>query len=295
MGILAALDYNAERPSGLKPLENEVEYRLFSWGEILGPFVGDREHSTLARFILHDFPFKLFISSTSGSLPQHLSLCFRAPHEIKDTRSIHIEGLFPHEIAQEFAAFLSLVTRRRVIGDMQCRMGGLPIEDRGRTYYGTGPQERQRAKEINPGNISQLLESLRLMNRQTAEGYMLAMRLYYAAIQMLFSEPEFAYLLLITSLEAISSVVCKEYRPPDIELFLSRRSSKWKQFATAIPSSEKTEFINFLLANEKFILQKMVEFTKRYLPEAFWTDKEDDAKPVHFVDMIRTGFRRKVL
>jgi hypothetical protein len=55
----------------------EVEYRLVSWGEVYPPFLGDREHSLAARFILHDFPFKLFsVSIPYSEIPQKLCLTF---------------------------------------------------------------------------------------------------------------------------------------------------------------------------------------------------------------------------
>ena len=57
----------------------EVEYRLVSWGEIYPPFLGDREHSLAARFILHDFPFKLFsVSLPYSEIPQKLCLTFHS-------------------------------------------------------------------------------------------------------------------------------------------------------------------------------------------------------------------------
>jgi len=64
MGLLAVLDSHKKGQEGV-----EIEYKLYSCGEIFPPFLGDREHSTAARFILTQFPFKLFSSSTPYDEP----------------------------------------------------------------------------------------------------------------------------------------------------------------------------------------------------------------------------------
>jgi hypothetical protein len=90
MGLLEALDFHSQFEAGKASESVEVEYRLISWGEIYPSFLGDREHSIAARFILPKFPFKLFSSSTPyDALPQKLSLSFRAPHEVQvDTQIV---------------------------------------------------------------------------------------------------------------------------------------------------------------------------------------------------------------
>lgn len=220
MGILSALDHYSKF-QGTETNSLEIEYRLFSWGEIFPPFIGDREHSTAARFILTEFPFKLFSSSNPyDPLPQKLCLTFLPPTEDK---SDHLSGVFPHEIASEFVAFLSLVTRRRIFLGKLTRYDRLPIEEEGEIYTSSHFQARQRLKEINPEEIYKLLQNLSLLDQDIAYGFVLAMRLYHAAVQMLFTEPEFSYLLLVTSLEAISSVALQKYKPDDMDAYLASR------------------------------------------------------------------------
>jgi hypothetical protein len=89
MGLLEILDFHKKLQSGMKE-ENgsEVEYQLFSWGEIFPPFMGDREHSDAARFILKEYPFKLFSSSTPyEEIPQKLCLTFKSPFGNNDNNS----------------------------------------------------------------------------------------------------------------------------------------------------------------------------------------------------------------
>lgn len=289
MGLLAALDFHSELETGATKEGAEVEYRLYSWGEIYPPFFGDREHSVAARFILREFPFKLFSSSTpyDDPLPQKLSLTFKAPHEVrKDSEHLHSSGIFPHEIAHEFAAFLSVVTRRRVFASRQIRYDGLPLEEEADTYVRSHFQERQRLKEIQPDQVYQLLRNLRSMDRHVGDGYVLAMRLYHAAVQMLYTDPEFSYLFLVTCLEAISSVVYEDYQPKDTSKFLDSRFPGWRDFAKLLPPEQQDAFTILLLGNEKYTFSKLAKFVKDHLPESFWSETQDDAKPDYLAGII---------
>lgn len=202
-GLLGALDF--DRCSKSKKAE-EVEYQLYSWGEVYSVLTGDRGHSTRDRHILRCFPFKLFSSSLpEGPLPQKLCVTFRAPLETRHKG--HLVGNFPHEIAKEFTAFLSLITRRRIFVTKKTRSDGLPMEEEVEPYQYSHFQEKQRNKMIKPKEIKQLLDKLQAMDEHIANGFILGMRLYHSATEMMYTEPEFSYLFLISSLEAISSTL----------------------------------------------------------------------------------------
>jgi hypothetical protein len=288
MGLLAVLDTHKKGQDG-----GEIEYRLYSWGEIFPPFLGDREHSTAARFILTEFPFKLFSSSTpyDDPLPQKLCLTFKAAHEVKtETEHTTISGIFAHEIAKEFAAFLSLHTRRRVFAEKQLRYDGLPIEQEGQIYQRSHFQERQRLKEIDPKDIYHLLDNLQAMDRRVANGFILAMRFYHSAIEMMYIEPEFAYLFLVTALETISSVIYRDYRPEDEEEFLDSRFPGWKGGLT---ENQRAHAKEVLLKGENFTFQKLLRFVTENLPERFWSETQDDAKPEYLTSVIWPGSEGK--
>ena len=284
MGLLAVLDSHKNKNEGV-----EIEYRLYSWGEIFPPFLGDREHSTVARFILTEFPFKIFSSSTpfDDPLPQKLCLTFKAPHEVKkETEHVHIGGIFAHEIAKEFAAFLSLYTRRRVFAEKQLRVDGLPIEQEGEIYQRSHFQERQRLKEFDPKEIYQLLGKLQALDRNIANGFMLATRLYHSAVEMMYADPEFAYLFLVTALETISSVVYKDYEPENEKEFLNSRFPGWKE---GLIEEQRTSLKEVLLKNENFTFQKLLKFVAENLPERFWSETQDEAKPEYLTSIIGPG------
>ena len=281
MGLLAALDYHATFQSQEGSVRNVIEYRLYSWGEIFPPFLGDREHSTAARLILRDYPFKLFSSSTpyDDPLPQKLTLSFVAPNESKiDMQNVKYGGIFPSEIASEFAAFLSVVTRRRIFIGMQTRVDGLPIEQKAHIYEKSHHQEAQPLKEINPSEIYILLENLRKLERRIRDAFILALRLYHTATQMLYTEPEFAYLFLVTCLETISSVVNRDYEPDDKFKYLESKFGGWKNWAAALSYVDLEGFADLLLRNEKYTLRKLSKFVQENVPDNFFSEIKDDAK-----------------
>lgn len=282
MGLLATLDYYASFSSGNSPECAEIEYRLYSWGEIFPPFPGDREHSTVARFILRDFPFKLFCSSVpyDDPLPQKLALTFKAPEETKiDSEHFKYGGIFPSEIAKEFAAFLSVVTRRRVFVGMQTRCDGLPIEQQADIFGKSNHQEQQKLKEIDPSEIYQLLTNLQRIERRIANAFILALRLYHTAVEMFYTEPEFAYLLLVTCLEAISSVLYRDYQPADRYEYLDSKFHGWRDLAKRLETDCTEQFADLLLKNENYTFRKLSKFIQENIPDKFWSETQDDAKP----------------
>jgi hypothetical protein len=289
MGLLEALDFHNDIVKGKLADSVEVEYSLHSWGEIFPRFLGDREHSLAARFILTEFPFKLFSSSTpyDHPLPQKLCLTFRAPHEERRYSSSFIEsGFFSHEIAREFAAFLSLVTRRRVFVGKQIRSGGLPIEDEVELYPRSNVQERQKLREIDPSEIYSLLANLQKMDRRIANGFVLAMRLYHSAIDLMYSEPEFSYLLLVACLEAVSSTAMKDVQVGGEEQFLDSRFSGWREISSALPAKWEGKLRDLLLKNEHRTFERLLKFVNEFVEPQFFSEKIDDAKPDHPIALV---------
>jgi hypothetical protein len=280
MGLLEALHFHADQSKYER--SNEVEYRCYAWGEIFAPYVGDREHSNHAKNILYDFPFKLFISSEYGRIPQKICLTFKAPLITRE----NLTSDFSDEIAKEFVAFLSLVTRRRVVVGKRMRINGLPIEDEKYPGIIFMPQEMQSEKEIQPYEINQLLNGLVTMDAQLANSFVLAMLLYQSAIEMMYTEPEFAYLLLIDSLEAISSQVNKYYMPDKIEDFLTEQYPRINE----IKCSEDWIIVKeLILKKEHFISKKIWKFVNDNIPEKFWSENIDDAKPDYHFQVIRSS------
>jgi len=291
-GLLGALDF--DKCSTSKNAE-EVEYQLYSWGEIVcSSFQGAREHSIGARYILRCFPFKLFSSSfPEGPLPQKLCLTFRAPFETRQEG--HLVGNFPHEIAKEFTAFLSLITRRRIFVTKKTRSDGLPMEEKVELYQHSHFQEKQMDKVIEPKEIKQLLDKLQAMDEHIANGFILAIRLYHSATEMMYTEPEFSYLFLISSLEAISSAVIhkKDLIPggedDKKDKFWDLEFPEWKGVLDTFPSGQKEQMRKLILKREGFIFRKLVRFVEKNPSERFFNENVDDAKPDYLTVIVERG------
>jgi len=288
MGLLAVLDHHAGDRATQPEYREEVEYRLISWGEVCAPFAGNRKHSPYGRVVLDKAPFKLVsISEPYSRPPQKLSLSFTAPMESRP--EANLSGVFPHEAAQEFAAFLSVLTRRRIFAYQLSRSNDWPVEEQFEYYEQSHSQELQKPKEVEPGNVYDLLQRLRTMERAIGERFILALKFYHAAVRTLYTEPEFSYLFLVTCLEAISSAVNKEYIPDDIETYLDRRFPAWKELKAALPNDKQSGLPKILLANEGFIFGKLAKFVQDNVPDTFWNDRDDDAKPDYWTTMIVSG------
>jgi hypothetical protein len=48
--------------------------------------------------------------------------------------------------------------------------------------------------------------------RKLSNSFILALRLHHSALEIMYTDPDFTYLLLITALEAISSIVYEDYK-----------------------------------------------------------------------------------
>lgn len=294
MGLLEVLDHHYGATTGESV---EVEYRLLSWGEIYPPFLGDREHSTAARFILHDFPFKLFSTSIPYSeLPQKICLTFHDPIRERKTGKVTSTGFYPQEGAKEFAAFMSLVTRRRIFAIGQTRADDLPVEEAVDVYERSHSQERQILKEIDPSEIYRFLMNLHHLDTRIAQSFVLATRLYHAAVEMMYAEPEFAYLFLVMSLEAIASAVYEDIKPSDegegrteLEHYLDSAYPGWRQHCKITDAQERGRVVDMLLTKAFFSRRKFRTFVSDNLPEKFWVESEDDAKPEYLYSVIGSG------
>jgi len=283
VGLLAALRANLGE---LGEAPQEFEYRLLSWGELYpGPAIVDLG-SGAARWILADWPFKLFRSSDPDQIPQRLCLQFRLPSE-PGAKYIDYD-----RVASELAAFLSVVTRRRVVAEAMTRRGDLPEEHPIHLYGHSYWQPTQAPMLVDSRDVIRLLEAARRLPETIGTGLVLALRLYHSAVQMLYSETDMAYLLLMMSLEAVSGVVIADYRLSDDgplaeEEYLDNKFAGWKALMQSDTAEERKRIAAILTANERFVKRKLLRFVRCYTPPQFFTQDLDDAKPdyVHSVVM----------
>jgi hypothetical protein len=122
------------------------------------------------------------------------------------------------------------------------------------------------------------------------------MRLYHSAVEMMYTEPEFSYLFLVTCLEAISSAVYKEYKPSnegvhptELEEFLDSRFPRLGKLIDPLPPENRSQLVEVLLREEGFVFRKMLKFVTENVPEIFFAETEDDAKPDYLTSVVTTG------
>jgi hypothetical protein len=130
------------------------------------------------------------------------------------------------------------------------------------------------------------------MNRRLAESFMLAIRLYHSAIEQMYTEPEFAYVFLVMSIEAISSIFYENDEMIDkddqnlLEEYLDSRYRGWKELCDISTSENRLKVIDMLLTNAYFSLRKFRQFVIDNLPSKFWEEEVDDAKADYLTRII---------
>jgi len=268
-GILAALDFHYGEAKGHF---SEVEYQLLSTGELATQFAGDREHSLEARILLRDFPFKMFcVSQPTAECRQTLCVAFKCPSNTS-----------AHEVGNEFAAFLSLLTRRRIFALKQTRCDGLPVEHQPRSFFDRSEGQLQSSTTIQQEEIALLLMTIQKLDAKTSSGFVLAMRLYHTAVSLILAEPQIAYLLLVMSIETISGVTENETNTvdEDWEQYLDSCYKGWRTHCDISTPELKASVVQMLTKSAYRTLRKFRSFIQINLPEKFWTETSDDGKPV---------------
>jgi hypothetical protein len=164
------------------------------------------------------------------------------------------------------------------------------------SYYRSHFQERQQLKEIDPNEIYLLLKNLQGMDRQIAQQYVLSLRLYHSAIEMMYSEPEFAYLFLVMSLESIASAIYSDLKPDDtnegrtdLDQYLDSSYPGWRKYCDISTLEKKKRVVDMLLTKAYLNRRKFREFVFKNLPDTFWSVTEDDAKPDYLYEIITAG------
>jgi hypothetical protein len=162
-------------------------------------------------------------------------------------------------------------------------------------FYSRLPvQERQCLKEIEPQAFYKLLDKLETIERKISNSFILALRLHHSALEIMYTDPDFAYLLLITALEAISSIVYEDYKPENEIQYLDSKYHGWKKLSDALPTELKITLKEVLMKNEQFISKKFSKFVVENIPDTFWSEKDDDAKPDYLYSLILSSGEEKI-
>lgn len=295
MGMLDVVKlHNALEDSAAVFDYSVFECELQSWGELCdqAKFFNFPGSPNEAREILSKFPFRLLSVTPvqKEASPQKLCLVFRAPYEHRSYgERVSSGGYFPIEVLTEFTAFLALLTRRRIFAQRLTRQDNRPV-DLSIIDHELAPfQERQRLKLVNPDHVYRLMDTLLNMEDRPANSFLLSARLYHTATRLMYTEPEFAYVFLISALEAISSGVYEEFVPEDVNDYLNDAYPGWSKPLSSLGKTQLEKVKGLLIKHEHFAFRKLRSFVEEFIPNRFWTEDADDAKPLRWITSVTVG------
>ncbi len=299
------IEYLKDPDCSKKDTEYAVfEYRLLCSGELYNGRVitTDWRKSEGSRFLLEK-PFELtIVSQPFEDYPQEISLRFKA-FETRITKDKINHDFFPDdEIAQDICSFLCLLFRRLITVAAKVREqfpkepGNIPdvIRDwpfafvnsieksfwaykKSTVVFGSKGIEKitdynPYPKEIDPVYVEGVFRGI--ADSIYLEPLIYCVRLYSLALELLESRPEFAYQLLISCIETISSSVYSEFEPSDEEK-LDIKTDVLKKCIDFGLSEEKAGRIAILACKgHSWSFRKFKKFLVEFADDNLW--KEDD-------------------
>jgi len=235
----------------------EVEYRFLCSGELLRKGIEGTEYwrhdATPARMLLAQ-PFEVFVSAEPfNAFPQELTVRFSVPVVARRVGRFGGSTFRPDEpIARDLAAVLALLLRRPIaiaskvrerfaVDQYRAAAGTSFASDRPEPLAGSPRLAGVAAPSCGaagwrpplasiggPPPVAvdgeALLVALRAMERSKIGVSLLrAARLYAAAIDLIGTRPEIAYLLLVASAEAMAGEVFRGWRPPESQVLSTKK------------------------------------------------------------------------
>ncbi len=173
-------------------------------------------------------------------------------------------------IADELLALAALFFRRRFKLGPIVRMGDNPC---------LLPVRRgwiDQALIAGGSNLGELLEALKLaeaLDDSYHQRFILAVRLYHRAVQVIEEQPDMAYLNLVSAIE----VLCQEV---DVgEITLSDIDGELAACIDSVADADlRGKITDRIIKRERFIRRRFVKFILDNLEESFWTRSE---RPQH--------------
>jgi hypothetical protein len=128
----------------------------------------------------------------------------------------------------------------------------LPIEKDFNLHPRDHFQYEQAMKIIEPVKMYKYFELLQRLDREIAKSFVLAIRLYHAAVEMMYTEPEFSYLFLVMSLESIASKANEDFVLADDDFikFLNSKYPGWDKLSEDMAQEDKQKFLDILLCQD---------------------------------------------
>ena len=188
-----------------------VEYHLLSWRELYDKSIitADRYSSGAGEWVISGDRHFYTVTVTTRpfyELPQELCLFFDCFTETKDFGADTSIGPPIDQVALEFAALLSVMTREPLSLLGTRRVGDRPIAGR---YHYTPPPRANRspsapAAAVDPVEFASILKGLAQAPELTVNAALAAAKLYHAALSLVSFDPSGAYVSLVCAIECLA-------------------------------------------------------------------------------------------
>jgi hypothetical protein len=260
-----------------------VEYHLRTSRELYDAAIisADRHHSSAGRWAFkQEKPFYSVevVTYPTYALPQELCVSFDCYTRTIQTANSTSSGPPVDEVAFEFTALLSLLTREPIAPLGARRIDDLPTV---REYLYQGPQRRQTPAPpcaINSGELRAILEGLgQSTDEPTINAAISATKLYYAALSLAPFDISGAYLSLVSALECLAGhhYAKKTYAFADVPKFQNLEPLLTELREVAGDDTLASKLESALMQGEHFLIKKFRLLVADFLPQEFWTTADD--------------------
>lgn len=286
-----------------------VEYRLLCSGELYNlsaccpPYYIDYWRSPFLRLILDGLPGLFVTNEPHRNYPQELSFTFDC-HLIEDS-SDESSTIYHNdqEIAEEFVALLSVLTRRLVC--LLCKvseyyydkemMHGLPQHWPYQVYNIATPriwsvkpatviydgQDRPKIEcnmpppvAVDTAKLMQFLKAFALLDKKVAENFISAARLYKTALTFIEDEPEIAYLHLIFSIETTANFAYRSFSPDETKQLETKRTVKELAQEYGLSEAQAKELTLEACKGIPWVKDKFVKFIVENTDNSIFTEED---------------------
>jgi hypothetical protein len=215
------------------------------------------------------------------SLPQELCLSFGCFHRTTTIGNSSESGPPIEEVANEFAALLSLLVREPLVPLGTRRIGGKPIklDDVGRQVPRPPPANQVPAGGVDSRDLRQILVGLANAAEADSNAVLAACRLYHAGLSLSAYDVSTAYFSLVASIECLAGhhFSTRSYGFDEVEKFKKAAGVLDKIAPSLSDPAVIEELKRELLRVEHFVWQKFRSFIEEFLTDDFWT--RDDLHP----------------
>ena len=270
--VLAESDDGAETPT-------PIEFHFLSRRELYDNSIltADRHSSSAGEWVAWGtLPWYSVSVLTRPvySLPQELCLSFGCFHRTTTIGNSSESGPPIEEVANEFAALLSLLVREPLVPLGTRRIGGEPIklDDVGREVRRPPPANQVPAGGVDSRDLRQILIGLSNAAEADSNAVLAACRLYHAALSLSGYDVSTAYFSLVSSIECLAGhhFSTKSYDFDEVTKF-NRVAGVLDKITPLLDDSAAIEELKReLLRVEHFVWQKFRSFIEEFVPDEFW-------------------------